>query len=78
MVFGSSNAGIGDCSFIPGKIGKNKKRTATSTGEIYSPDGEILAQAEALLIEVPDEMLDTVDIESLGWKVYDENVDIVG
>jgi len=24
LVFGSSNAGIGDCSFIPGKIGKNK------------------------------------------------------
>jgi len=72
------NVPVGIPLHLVGKIGKNKKRTATSTGEIYSPDGEILAQAEALLIEVPDEMLDTVDIESLGWKVYDENVDIVG
>lgn len=72
------NVPIGKPLRIVGKIGKSKKRAATATGEIYGPDEELLAQADALLIEVPDEMLDSVDIESLGWKVYDQNVDIIG
>lgn len=49
---------------------KSKRRSASSTAEIYGPDGELLAEAEAILVNVPDEMLADADLEALGWKVY--------
>ena len=51
---------------------KNKPRAATSVCGIYGPDGELLVDAEAMLINIPEEMLAHADIESLGWKVYPE------
>jgi acyl-coenzyme A thioesterase PaaI-like protein len=56
---------------LVGRAGKNKGRTATASGAIYGPDGELLAEAEALLVDVPAGVVDTVDLETLGWKVYD-------
>ena len=49
---------------------KNKRRSATSACSIYGPEGDLLAEAEAVLVNVPDEMLENADLESLGWKVY--------
>lgn len=49
---------------------KSKKRTATSVAEIYGPGGELLADAEAVLINIPEDTIKNVDLESLGWKVY--------
>lgn len=56
---------------VIGRAVRSKGRTATSTGVIYSPDGEVLAEAEALLIDLPDEVLEKADLDALGWKVYD-------
>lgn len=52
---------------VVGRINKSKSRSATSKGEIYGPDDTILAEAEALLIDLPQEF---TDLEGLGWKVY--------
>ncbi|MFC1996376.1 PaaI family thioesterase [Chloroflexota bacterium] len=52
---------------------KNKRRTATSVCSIYGPDNELLVEANAVLINVPDEMLANADLETLGWKVYPES-----
>jgi uncharacterized protein (TIGR00369 family) len=49
---------------------KSKRRSATSVAEIYGPEGELLADANAVLVNVPDEMLANADLEALGWKVY--------
>ncbi len=57
---------------IVGTALKSKSRTATSTGVIYGPDGEILAEADALLVDVPQEYLQDADLEALGWRVYPE------
>ena len=51
---------------------KNKRRSATSICEIYGPDGELLVDANALLMNIPQEMLEQADLETLGWKVYPE------
>lgn len=63
---------------LVGRRGKNRGRTATATGAIYNPEGELLAQAEALLIDVPQEILNSVDLDALGWKVYDEDFEPIG
>jgi len=55
---------------IIGRAGKVKNRTATATAQLFGPDGKLLAEADALLVNVPDDVVDTVDLEALGWKVY--------
>jgi uncharacterized protein (TIGR00369 family) len=49
---------------------KRKRRSATSVAEIFGPGGELLADADAVLVNVPDEMMANADLENLGWKVY--------
>ncbi len=61
---------IGKPIKIVGHAQKSKRHTATSTAEIFGPDGELLVEAEALLVDVPKEMLEGVDLEEVGWKVY--------
>lgn len=65
------NVPIGVPLRLIGRAVKSKSRTATSKGMIYSPDGEVLAEAEALLVDLPEEVLASADLEALGWKVYD-------
>jgi len=55
---------------IVGRAVNSKRRTATSVAEIFGPDGELLAEAEALLVDVPAEKLEDIDMDALGWKVY--------
>lgn len=65
---------IGEKLRLVGKALKANKRATAATGAIYGPDGKLLAEAEALLVDVPDEVIQSVDMEALGWKVYaDEN-----
>lgn len=56
---------------IIGKKKGSKGRVATSTAQIYGPEDKLLVEAEAILVDVPKENLDPVDLEALGWKVYD-------
>lgn len=57
---------------LVGRAGKSKSRTATASGQIFGPDGSLLAEAEGVLVDVPDEILDSVDLDALGWTVYPE------
>lgn len=58
---------------LVGHAGLSKGRTATATGEIYSMDGALLAHAKALLVDVPEELVGSTNLETLGWKVYPDN-----
>jgi acyl-coenzyme A thioesterase PaaI-like protein len=53
-----------------GRAGKVKRRTATASAQLFGPDGLLLAEAEALLVNVPEDVIEEVDLEELGWKVY--------
>jgi acyl-coenzyme A thioesterase PaaI-like protein len=64
------NVPIGVPLHIVGHAGKSKERTAVASGQIFGPNGELLAEADALLINVPKEVTDQVDLEAIGWKVY--------
>ena len=55
---------------LVGKAGNGKSRMATAKGFLYGPGGELLAEAEAILVNVPETMVKQADLESLGWKVY--------
>jgi acyl-coenzyme A thioesterase PaaI-like protein len=57
---------------VVGRVVKSKTRTATSSGVIYGPDGDVLAEADALLVDVPQEFIQGADLQALGWRVYEE------
>jgi acyl-coenzyme A thioesterase PaaI-like protein len=60
------NVPVGQPLRLVGQAGKSKGRTATAIGKIYDQAGVVLAEAEALLVDVPG----CVELETLGWKVY--------
>lgn len=55
---------------IVGKAGKTKGKLAEGWAGIYDQAGTLLAEANTLLADVPREMLDSADLEALGWKIY--------
>ncbi len=63
------NVPVGKKLKIVGHAGVSRERTATATGQIFGPDGELLAEAEAVLVNVPEGVVDGVDLAALGWKV---------
>lgn len=68
------NVPVGQNLRIVGRVSRNKERIATAASALYLQDGTLLAEAEVLLVDVPEGMLQGVDLESLGWKVYEESL----
>ena len=66
------NVPVGQPLKIVGRAVKSRGRTATAAATVLGPDGEILAEAELLLVDVPEGVVDSVDLEAIGWKVYDD------
>jgi acyl-coenzyme A thioesterase PaaI-like protein len=66
------NVPIGKPLKIVGKAGKSKGKMAEGWAGIYDENGTLLAEATTLLIDVPEETLDSANLEELGWKVYPE------
>ena len=65
------NVPVGKPLRIVGRIEKSKSRMASSTGKIFGPEGDVLAEAKPLLVDLPEEEVRKVDLEALGWKIYD-------
>jgi len=67
------NVPIGKLLKIVGRAGKTKGKLVESWAGIYdSETNELLAEANALHINVPQEQLDMSKLDELGWKVYPE------
>ena len=66
------NVPIGKPLKIIGKAGRSKGKMAEGWAGIYDDLGTLLAEATTLLINVPGEILDSTNLEQLGWKVYPE------
>ena len=54
---------------IVGKAGKTRGRMAEGWSGIYNQTGDLLAEANVLLVDVPNPP-DPSELESTGWKVY--------
>ncbi len=64
------NVPIGKPLKIVGKAGKSRGKMAEGWAGIYNENGELLAEANTLLIDVPEDVLKMADTDKLGWKVY--------
>ena len=58
------NVPIGRQLKIIGKAGKSRVKSAEAE------TGELLAEGNTLLINVPDEQFDRSRLDELGWKIY--------
>ncbi len=55
---------------VVGRLDQDKEGRATAHGTIRDPAGVLLAEADGLLVDVPEEVLEAADLEALGWQVY--------
>lgn len=55
---------------IVGRIVDDRGRVAEARAEIFGPDGEVLAEAEGLMVALSEEALQTMDAETMDWRVY--------
>jgi acyl-coenzyme A thioesterase PaaI-like protein len=60
---------VGQMLKIIGRAGKNKGRFAEGWAGIYNADGELLAEADSLLVDAPNPP-EARELEKMGWKVY--------
>ncbi|GJQ52126.1 MAG: acyl-CoA thioesterase [Anaerolineaceae bacterium] len=67
------NTPVGKWLKLIGKAGKAKSRSAEAWGGVYDAEtGDLLAEANALLINVPLEQFDLSRLNELGWQIYPE------
>jgi acyl-coenzyme A thioesterase PaaI-like protein len=60
---------------VYGVAGERRGRVSFARSEIQSIDGKILADAELVLMDIPESQYADVDLEAMGWRVYlDEEV----
>jgi acyl-coenzyme A thioesterase PaaI-like protein len=67
------NVPVGQPLKIVGKAGKVRPRFVEAWAGIYDETGELLAEADAIHINVPEEQFDMSKLDELGWKVYPED-----
>ena len=58
---------------LVGTLIKDRRRIVQAHGEIRLPSGEIAAEADLTLVEIPEEYVPETDLEALGWRVYSED-----
>jgi len=63
------NVPVGQPLHIVGHAGKSRERSATGTGQVFGPNGDLLAEAEAVLVNVPEYLVESVDLDTIGWKI---------
>jgi len=67
------NVPIGKLLKIIGKAGKSRSKSAEAWAGIYDAEtNELLAEGNALLINVPAGQFDRSKLSELGWKIYPE------
>lgn len=70
------NVPVGQPLKLVGKAGASKSRTAEAHSAIYDQEGILLADADVLLVNVPQTVIQSTDLAALGWRVYpDESID---
>lgn len=55
---------------VIGEAGDRRGRVSYAHSEILTLSGEILAEAELVLVDIPESQLAGIDQEALGWRVY--------
>lgn len=66
------NVPVGQPLRLVGKAVRSKPHAAVACSWLYDSDGNVLAEAEALLVDVPEGTVDMNNLEAFGWRVYED------
>lgn len=55
---------------LTGRVEKDRGMIVYTVGEVRLPDGTLLAESTAVLMEIPREELEKMNTDAVGWKVY--------
>lgn len=66
------NVPVGQSLHLIGQPGKTRGNSAQAKAFIFDESGILLAEAEAILMDVPDDVLVGLDLEELGWEIAPE------
>jgi acyl-CoA thioesterase FadM len=67
------NVPIGKPLRVVGRAGRQRGKSAEARGAIYLADtGGLLAEGNALLIDVPTSQFDKTRLDAIGWQVRSE------
>lgn len=55
---------------VVGKAGDRRGRVSYAHSEIQNHEGQILAEAELVLVDIPESQMVDINPEALGWRVY--------
>jgi len=60
---------------VIGVAGERKGRVSKAHAEIRNKEGEVLTEAELLLVDIPKGQFTEDDLEEMGWRVYPDKED---
>lgn len=63
-------APIGQPLQLHGRLERQRGRLMFARAELRLPDGTLVAEAEGMLADITDQIIDPDQFEALGWKVY--------
>jgi uncharacterized protein (TIGR00369 family) len=58
---------------VTGRLLKKRGKVSHAYGEIRNRDGELLAEADAVFVDVAEDFIQGTDPDLLGWKVYTDD-----
>jgi len=58
---------------ITGRMLKHRGRLATARAELRLPDGTLAAEAEAVLADLPADVLEGQEVELLDWRIWPDH-----
>ena len=61
---------------LRGWLERDRGRLVAAAGEILLADGTVAVEAEATLVDKPDQAVEDDLLQSLGWRVYADDEDI--
>jgi len=57
---------------VTGRLIKKRGKVSQAYGEIRDQDGNLLAEAEGLFVEIAEDFTEGSNPEAMGWKVYQD------
>lgn len=64
---------LGKLLTLKGHAERERGKVVFAKGEIYDTDGTLLAEADAVCVEIPPELMRDTDSAALGWQVYPDD-----
>jgi len=58
---------------VTGRLLKKRGKVSHAYGEIRNMEGELLAEADAVFVDVAEDFTRGIDPDLLGWKVYTDD-----